>query len=69
MNCKITENYFAVKARMTGINGNDDGCMIECKECPLSHWNSEKMRIAIHLKCFIPRKQLRLSKNGRTNTP
>lgn len=30
MNCKITENYFAEKARMTTINDNDI-CGIVCE--------------------------------------
>lgn len=28
MNCKITEIYFAEKARMTGATVDNDGCMI-----------------------------------------
>lgn len=39
MNCKITENYFAEKARMTGANDNGT-CMIECAKCPLSLSNN-----------------------------
>lgn len=39
MNCKITENYFAEKARMTTINDNDI-CGIACEDCPLSRANN-----------------------------
>ena len=36
MNCKITENYFAEKARMT------ENCQIPCGDCPLSVCNNDE---------------------------
>lgn len=39
MDCKITENYFKEKARMTTINDNDI-CGIACEDCPLSRANN-----------------------------
>lgn len=41
MNCKITSNYFAEKARMTKTN-DKGSCTIICTECPLSMSNNRK---------------------------
>lgn len=59
MNCKITENYFAEKARMTGVN--DKGtCMIECAECPLSLDNNGECETCFKLEKFYYKKAIEI---------
>ncbi len=50
MNCSITENYFAEKARMT------ENCRIACVNCPLSVYNNgEKITCTRYETKYIDR--------------
>lgn len=53
IDCNITKNYFAEKARMTQIT-NTGVCKIKCTNCPLSEKNNGKGRLCVDYEMHHP---------------
>lgn len=68
IDCNITKNYFAEKARMTKKD-KLGRCRLYCSECLLNNKKTVHPKIyCVGLfKQSIPKKQLQLYRNGRTN--
>lgn len=70
IDCKITENYFAEKRRMTKRT-REKGCKIKCSECPLSSQNNgtSEFTSCITFEIFYPEKAIAIMQKWSDENP
>lgn len=57
IDCNITKNYFAEKAKMTKST-NTDFCEIRCQDCPLSRFNNGEEQFCARFELKHPEKAI-----------